>query len=230
MSDAFDSGGRPSWTPGRMAFQLDETREAYVLASSAGYGRAADALARETTALGEPAVMMLAREQFALLKFLVHGSRLAVDLGTFTGLSALALAEGMPDGRVVTVDRSTEWAPIAERHWQAAGVRARIDARHAEADQALADLRAARSQLDFAFIDVDKAGMRRYAETLLGMLRPGGMLAVDNTLWHGWVLDPARDDADTEGVRRFNAWIAQAPGVEPVMVPIADGMTLVRRC
>jgi len=230
MSDDVERAAKPSWTPGRMAFELDAAREAYVLANSAGYGQAADALARETTALGEPAVMMLAKEQFALLKFLVRGSRLALDLGTFTGLSALALAEGMPEGKVVTVDRSTEWASIAVRHWQSAGVRARIDARHAEADAVLADLAAANAQLDFAFVDIDKAGMRRYAETILRMLRPGGMLAVDNTLWHGWVLDPARNDADTEGVRRFNAWITQESRAEAVMVPIADGMTIVRRC
>jgi predicted O-methyltransferase YrrM len=230
MSETREHGADRSWTPGRMAFQLEQDTEAYVLANSAGYGRAADALARETTALGEPAVMMLGREQFAFLKFLVRGSRVALDLGTFTGLSALAMAEGIGEGRVVTVDRSNEWAGIAERHWQAAGVRRLIDARHAEADEVLAQLKAARTQLDFAFVDVDKAGLRRYAEAVLGMLRPGGMLAVDNTLWHGWVLDPARRDADTEGVRRFNAWIAQQADVEAVMLPIADGMTLVRRC
>jgi caffeoyl-CoA O-methyltransferase len=212
-----------------MAFQLDETLEAYVLANSAGYGGAADALAGETTALGEPAVMMLGREQYALLKFLAKGSRLALNLGTFTGLSALALAEGMPEGRVITVDRSDEWASIAERHWQGAGVRERIDARHADADDVLAEMAAAHAQVDFAFIDIDKAGMRRYAEAVLHMLGPTGMLAVDNTLWHGWVMDPARSDADTEGVRRFNAWITQNPSVEAVMLPIADGMTLVRK-
>lgn len=229
MSDMNPHRGKPSWTPGRMAFQLDEAREAYVLASSPGYGAAADALARETTALGEPAIMMLGREQYALLKFLARGSRLAIDLGTFTGLSALALAEATTDGRVITVDRSDEWASIAERHWRGAGVRERIDARRADADAVLTGLGAEHAQVDFAFIDIDKAGMRRYAEAILAMLRPGGVLAVDNTLWHGWVMDPARTDADTEGVRRFNAWIAKDPSVEAVMLPIADGMTLVRR-
>lgn len=212
-----------------MAFQLDGAIEAYVLANSPGYGQAADALARETAALGEPAVMMLGREQYGLLKFLARGSSLALDLGTFTGLSALALAEGMTEGRVITVDRSEEWASIAERHWRAAGVRERIDVRHANADEVLAELAAAHAQVDFAFIDVGKAGMRRYAEAALHVLGPAGTLAVDNTLWHGWVMDAARCDADTEGVRRFNAWIVQNPSVETVMLPIADGMTLVRK-
>jgi caffeoyl-CoA O-methyltransferase len=212
-----------------MAFQLDEAKEAYVLANSAGYGKTADALARETTALGEPAIMMLGREQFALLKFLVRGSRFALDLGTFTGLSALALAEGMREGKVVTVDRSDEWSSIAERHWRAAGVRDRIEARHDEASDVLGELAAMHARVDFAFIDVDKAGMHRYAEAVLGMLAPDGVVAVDNTLWHGWVLDPARTDSDTEGVRRFSEWIAKDAGIDAVMLPIADGMTLVRR-
>jgi predicted O-methyltransferase YrrM len=229
MSDTAEQGGPRSWTPGRMAFQLDGDREAYVLENSTGYGEAADALARETTALGEPAVMMLAKEQYALLKWLVRGCRVALDLGTFTGLSALALAEGMRQGRVITVDRSGDWASIAERHWRAAGVRDRIDVRRGEATDVLTELAAARVRVDFAFIDVDKAGMHGYAKTVLGMLDAGGMLAVDNTLWHGWVLDPARVDADTEGVRRFNEWVAQDSTLEAVMVPIADGMTLVRR-
>lgn len=212
-----------------MAFQLDGDREAYVLENSTGYGKAAEALARETTALGEPAVMMLAKEQYALLKFLVRGCRVALDLGTFTGLSALALAEGMAQGQVITVDRCADWASIAERHWRAAGVRDRMDVRRGEADQVLADLAAARVRVDFAFIDVDKAGIPRYAEAVLGMLDAGGMLAVDNTLWHGWVLDPACTDADTEGVRGFNQRVAQDDTLDAVMLPIADGMTLVRR-
>jgi predicted O-methyltransferase YrrM len=229
MSETAREDGTPSWTPGRMAFQLDAEREAYVLKNSRGYGEAAEALARETAALGEPAVMMLAKEQYALLKFLVRGCRVALDLGTFTGLSALALAEGMGHGQVITADRSGEWASIAERHWRAAGVRDRIDVRRGDVDHVLAELAAARVQVDFAFIDVDKAGTQRYAEAVVGMLRSTGVLAVDNTLWHGWVLDPARTDADTEGVRRFNEWVAQDDRLEAVMVPIADGMTLVRR-
>jgi predicted O-methyltransferase YrrM len=212
-----------------MAFQLDEAREAYVLANSPGYDAVAAALAQETVALGEPAVMMLGKEQYAFLAFLARGARLALDLGTFTGLSALALARAMPQGRVVTVDRSNAWSGIAERHWRAAGVRDRIDARHAEADAVLAELAQAGARLDFAFIDVDKAGLPRYAEAVLDLLAPAGVMAVDNALWHGWVLDPARTDPDTEGMRRFSSRVAKDAALEVVMLPIADGMTLVRR-
>ena len=220
---------KQAWTLGRMAFQLDEQCEAYVLANSTGYDAVAADLARATTALGDPAVMMLGKEQCALLKFLARGCRLALDLGTFTGLSALALAQAMPDGRVITVDRSREWAPIAERHWRAAQVRERIDARHAEADQVLDDLARAGERIDFAFVDIDKAGLPRYADAILGLLDANGVLAVDNTLWHGWVLDPARTDADTDGVRRFNDRMVRDAALEVVLLPIADGMTLVRR-
>jgi predicted O-methyltransferase YrrM len=173
--------------------------------------------------------MMLAKEQYALLGLLVRGCRLALDLGTFTGLSALALAEAMPEGRVITVDRSKQWAGIAERHWRDAGVRDRIDARCAEADDVLAELAATQAKIDFAFVDIDKAGMCRYTEAVLDVLDPEGMVVVDNTLWHGWVFDEDRTDPNTEGVRRFNRWTACDPRVEACMLPIADGMTLLRR-
>jgi len=213
-----------------MAFQLPPEREAYVIANSSGYSKAAAALAAETAALGDPAVMMLGKEQYGLIKFLARlvGCRLALDLGTFTGSSALALAEASPHTHVITVDRSKEWSSIAERHWRAAGVRDRIDARHVEADEALTELTKRGERIDFAFIDVNKAGLPRYADAILQLLSPSGMIAVDNTLWHGWVLDPQRTDADTEGVRRFNRRVATDSSLESVVLPIADGMTLVR--
>jgi caffeoyl-CoA O-methyltransferase len=221
----------PSWTLGTMAFQLPADREAYVLTNSSGYSKAAATLAAETIALGEPAVMMLGKEQYAFIKFMARllGCRLALDLGTFTGLSALALAEALPDGRVITVDRSEEWTSMAERHWRAAGVRDRIEARYVEADQALADLANSGERIDFAFIDVNKASLPRYADAVLALLTASGVMAVDNTFWHGWVLDAQRTDADTEGVRRFNLRVATDESLEAVMLPIADGMTLVRR-
>src|SRR6185503_14393591 len=101
-------------------------------------------------------------------------------------------------------------------------VRERIDPRYVEVDQALAELAQSGQRIDFAFIDVDKAGLPRYADVVLQMLSPGGVMVVDNVLWHGWVLDDARTDADTEGVRRFNQRVAQDGGLEVVMLPIAD--------
>lgn len=224
-----DDVAKPAWTPGRMAFQLDPTREAYLLANSSGYDANGAALAHETEMLGEPAVMMLGKEQYGLLKFLARDSRLTLDLGTFTGLSALALARAAAHGRVITVDRSTEWTSIAERHWSAAGVRERIETRFEEADQVLMDLATSGERVDFVFIDLDKAGLPRYAARALEILSPRGVLAVDNTFWHGWIFDDSRTDPDTQGVRQFNAWVANEPTLESVVLPIADGMTLVHR-
>ena len=232
MTDSSSTAkGDQSWTMGRMAFQLDDGREAYILAHSSSYGEVGAALVRDTLALGDPAVMMLGKEQYAILRFLaraIHAAR-ALDLGTFTGLSALALAEAMPAGHVVTLDRSREWSHIAEKHWSAAGVRERIDARHGEADAVLRELAVAGERFDVVFIDIDKAGLPRYLEAVLPLLNRDGMLIVDNTLWHGWVLDADRTDADTEGVRTFNRVVAADPRFDVALLPVADGMTLVRR-
>lgn len=223
--------GKPSWTLGTMAFQMDAAHEAYVLEHSLSYGRAGAALVRETQALGDPSVMMLGKEQYAILRFLTGliGAESALDIGTFTGLSALALADAMPQGRVVTIDRSDEWEAIAVRHWRAAGVEQRIRVVRAEAANALAALAAEGARFDIAFIDVDKAGLVAYLDAVLSMLRPGGIVIADNTLWHGWALDPARTDADTEGVRALNRRAAHDPSLEAVLMPVADGMTLIRR-
>ena len=155
------------WTPGRMAFQLPDALEAYVLAHSTGYRRRAATLADETAALGEPAVMMLAKEQYALFRFLCArccGCRNALDVGTFTGMSALAFAEGMgPGGRVSPSIARRHGTEIARRHWTAAGVEDRIEVRLGEASDVLRDLATTHAGLfDIAFLDVDKARVEEY--------------------------------------------------------------------
>lgn len=232
MAQAPSSPSR-AWTPGRMRFQLDAALEPYVLEHAGGYRPHGAALAAATEALGEPAVMMLAKEQYALFRFLsahMHCRR-ALDLGTFTGLSALAFAEGMgAGGRVVTVDRDASWLDMARSHWRAADCEPRIDFRAGEAVRVLDQLAGEPDQrFDIAFIDLDKAHIAEYVEKTLRLTNPGGLVIVDNVMWHGWVLDPERDDPDTAGMRRFNDAIARDPRVETVMLPIADGMTLIRR-
>jgi len=220
-----------SWTLGRMAFQLAPDIEDYVLAHSARYGASGAALVAETAALGDPAVMMLAKEEYALLRFLCGalGCRRALDVGTFTGLSALALADGMgPAGRVVTIDRHRPWVDIARKHWRSAGVDERIEVRLGEAIDVLNDLASA-DTFDIVFLDVDKARLCAYLDASLRVLAPGGVIAVDNTIWHGWVLDARRDDADTRGVRALNDRLAADHGLEVVLLPVGDGLTLVRR-
>jgi caffeoyl-CoA O-methyltransferase len=224
---------REAWTPGRMRFQLDPVVEPYVLAHAGGYAPHGAALAAATEALGEPAVMMLAKEQYALFRFLAAhlGWRRVLDLGTFTGLSALAFAEGMgPAGRVLTVDRDPQWLPLARRHWAAAGCAERIEARTGEVLGVLAHLAGdPAARFDAVFVDVDKAHVGVYFEMTLNLLAAGGLIMIDNVLWHGWVQDPSRHDADTAGMRAFNDHVASDARVESVMLPIADGMTMIRR-
>jgi predicted O-methyltransferase YrrM len=216
-----------------MCFQLDPALEPYVLERGGGFRPHGAALAAATEALGEPAVMMLAKEQYALFRFFAAHLRCrrALDLGTFTGLSALAFAEGMgPDGQVVTVDRDPAWLDIARAHWRAAGCEHRIEMRVGEAIEVLERLlEESEQRFDIAFIDIDKARVGEYVDLTLRLLSPGGLVMVDNVMWHGWVLDPARDDPDTSGMRRFNDAITRDPRVDAVVLPIADGMTLVRR-
>ncbi len=176
--------------------------------------------------------MMLAKEQFALFAFLTRilGCTRALDIGTFTGLSALAFAESVgPDGKVVTIDRSDEWSEIALRNWQRAGVADRIETRRGEAVDVLEELAAEGERFDVAFVDIDKARTQLYFEALLGLLNPGGLIMIDNTLWHGWVLDEERTDPDTSGMRDFNERLVVDPRVAAVIVPIGDGVTLIRR-
>jgi predicted O-methyltransferase YrrM len=221
------------WTLGTMAFALPAPVEDYVLAQSSAYDSGAAALAAATQALGDPAVMMLGKEQYAFFRLLcgMIGARRALDLGTFTGMSAMAFAAGTgPGGSVVTIDRSDAWLPLARQHWRASGVDARIDARTGEAIDILRELRAGRAApFDIVFIDVDKARVQEYVELSLDLLAPNGVVIVDNAIWHGWVLDDGHQDADTAGMRAFNRSIAADPRVECALLPIADGMMLLRR-
>ena len=222
-----------SWTPGEMCFQLGAEVEDYVVAHNEKPGSGSTAIADETAALGEPAVMMIAREQYAFFRFLAEslGSRRALDVGTFTGLSALAFAEGMgPGGQVVTIERNAQWLEIARRHWNAAGVSDRIDARVGEAGALMTELAgSAPASFDIVFIDVEKSRVAEYFEIALDLLAPGGLIMVDNALWHGWVMDRTRVDADTAGMRSFNDRVAVDARLTAVLLPIADGIWLIRR-
>jgi caffeoyl-CoA O-methyltransferase len=207
---------KPAWTPGRMAFLLPPPVETYMLARSSSYSPHGDA-----------------REQYALFCFLASHLRWrrVLDIGTFTGLSAQALAEGMTSaGRVVTIDRDRAWLDIARRHWTAAGVAERIDVLTGEALPTLRSLSDAPDLLfDFIFIDADKALVGDYVDEALRLLAPSGLIGVDNALWHGWVMDESHRDADTDGMRAFNDRMAFDARIETVMLPIADGLTLIRR-
>lgn len=188
---------------------------------------------REETARLPQAGMQIGPDQAAFLALLARsiGARRALEIGTFTGYSALAVAAALPaDGRLVCCDISVEWTDIARRYWAEAGLSERIELRLAPALETLLALRAeGAGAFDFAFIDADKTGYDAYYEACLALLRPGGLLALDNMLWSGAVADPARRDADTEALRALNAKIRDDTRVDASLLTIGDGVLLVRK-
>ena len=187
----------------------------------------------ETLALPD-ARMLLAPEVGALLALLVRliGARRVLEVGTFTGYSALAMALALPaDGRILACDVSEEWTAIARRHWKAAGVADRIELRLAPAAVTLSALvRDGRAgTFDLAFVDADKASYPDYYEACLGLLRAGGVLVFDNTLWGGAVADESVTDADTVAIRTLNRRIRADARVDACLLAMGDGATVVRK-
>ena len=212
---------------------LNDRLYEYLLAHSL---REAPALAklRAETASHPKVNMQIAPEQGQFMQLLVRliGARRAIEVGVFTGYSSLAVALALPpDGRLLACDVSEEYTAIARRHWQAAGVARKIELVLAPAQQTL-DARLAAGEAgryDFAFIDADKQGYLGYYERLMKLIRPGGLIAVDNTLWGGDVADPANRDPDTVALREFNDRLLADPRIDLSLLPLADGLTLARR-
>jgi caffeoyl-CoA O-methyltransferase len=210
---------------------------AYLLAHSTGPDAVGRDLIDYTAALGPQARMQTAPEQGVLLTMLVQflGACRAVEVGTFTGLSSLAIARGLaPGGTLLCCDVSEEWTARARQAWRAAGVEDRIELRLAPAIETLRAL-PREEYLDFAFIDADKGGYRQYFEELLARLRPGGLIAVDNVFQNGMVVASRRAQAaadghtDTQAIHEFNEALAADGRVTVAMLPIADGLTLARK-
>lgn len=188
---------------------------------------------REETASLEQANMQIGPEQGQFMALLVEliGAENALEVGTFTGYSALVVASALPEhGRLVTCDVSEEWTSIARRYWEEAGVGHKIDLRLAPATETLAALLAegGEGRFDFAFIDADKEGYDAYYESALRLVRPGGLIAIDNTLWEGKVVDPSVTDADTRAIRRLNSKLATDDRISLSLIPIGDGLSLAR--
>jgi caffeoyl-CoA O-methyltransferase len=209
---------------------LTEELHSYLVAHGSPLDQIAQELAEETAAaLPDDAGMQVAPEQAALLTFLTRlvNARQAVEVGTFTGMSSLAIARGLPaDGRLTCFDLSTEFTSIARRYWQRAGVSDRIELRIGPAAETLRSL-PAEPHLDLAFIDADKTGYPLYWAELVPRMRPGGVIAVDNVLRGGRVLAP--QDASDRAIAAFNDDVRADVRVDLVMLPIADGLTLARR-
>jgi predicted O-methyltransferase YrrM len=213
------------------SFTLSPEVHAYLVEN----GSPPDALAREliaeTQRLGDISIMQVAPEQGAFLTWLTRALevRHAVEVGTFTGYSALCIARGLAEGgRLIACDISEEWTSIGRRYWERAGVARKIDLRLAPAIETLRALPES-PLLDLAFIDADKSGYPDYYEAILERLRAGGVILVDNVLWSGRVADPDVHDENTDAIRRFNAGVASDPRVDCVMLPLADGLTLLRK-
>jgi len=217
--------------PQLKSLSLSPELHAYLVA----HGTPPDAVQREliaeTAKLGPIAVMQVAPEQGAFLTLLARliRAREAVEVGTFTGYSSLAIARGLePGGRLLCCDVSAEWTAIARRAWERAGVADRIELRIAPAAETLRALPET-PRFDLAFIDADKESYATYYEEILKRTRPGGVILVDNVLWSGAVIDAAAQDANTRAIRAFNDKVAADARVECVMTPISDGLTLLRK-
>lgn len=211
---------------------LDERLYRYLVACQPAEHPALTALRRETAALPN-AEMQIAPEQGALLTVLLKliGARNTLEVGVFTGYSSLVAALAVPeDGRIIACDVSEVYTSIARKHWKAAGVAHKIDLRLAPALDTLKALLAANAarRFDFAFIDADKVGYDAYYEACLKLVRPGGLVAIDNTLWDGKPADPSINDADTVAIRALNAKIAADERVDSTLLPSSDGLTLCR--
>ncbi|MEP6814308.1 MAG: class I SAM-dependent methyltransferase [Marmoricola sp.] len=212
---------------------ISDELAAYVVKVGAREPEVLARLRQETAAIPQHG-MQIAPEEGAFLAMLVEltGARRCIEIGTFTGYSSIAVALALPeDGQLVCCDVSEEWTALASKYWDEAGVADKISLRVAPAaetlDQLLAD--GAASTYDFAFVDADKAGYDGYYERLLQLVRPGGLIVFDNTLWDGRVLDQDTEDEDTRALQALNTKLAGDERIALCLLPVADGVTLARR-
>jgi caffeoyl-CoA O-methyltransferase len=214
---------------------LDQRLYDYVVAHGNNRDALLDELAAETASrLGRVSGMQIAPEQGTFMGMLARaiGARNAIEVGTFTGYSALCVARALPpDGRLLCCDVSEEWTAIARRYWEKAGLAQKITLQLAPALDTLRALPAYDSDnpIDFSFIDADKTNYRLYYEEVLKRTRPNGLILIDNVLWNGAVIDPKIRDSDTQAIRGLNDFLATDNRIDIVMLPISDGLTICRK-
>ena len=187
---------------------------------------------RQETAKLEYAVMQISPEQGQFMSLLVKliGAKRAIEVGTFTGYSSICVASAMPDdGELICCDISPQWTDIAEKYWARAKLENKIKLFTQPAEQTLQTLidDGQQSSFDFIFIDADKQNYIQYYEMALTLLRKGGLIAVDNTLWSGAVADPENDEPGTRAIRRFNQMVKEDTRVSKSLLPVGDGLTLI---
>ena len=213
------------------SFNLSPEIHGYLLDHSTPIDEIQQALIDETLELGGISIMQISPEQGSFMTMFTRliGAEDAVEIGTFTGYSSLAIARGLPaDGHLLCCDVSEEWTATARRYWERAGVSDRITLEIGPAAETLAALPEG-EQFDLAFIDADKPGYIDYYEQIVKRLRPNGVILVDNVLFHGSVIDPDAHDESAQGIRAFNDHVMADPRVECVMLAIGDGLTFIRR-
>jgi caffeoyl-CoA O-methyltransferase len=212
---------------------MTDALHAYLLSISAPQTEIMRRL-REETAGMRSGGMQISAEQGQFMRLLVEltGAKKALEVGVFTGYSSLVVAQAMPEeGRIIACDVSEEFTAVARRYWQEAGVAGKIDLRLGPAVETLERLMAEghAGTFDFAFIDADKSNYDTYFEAALRLLRTGGLIGIDNTLWSGRVADESSQDADTVALRALNRKLADDARVTVSVVPIGDGLTLARK-
>jgi caffeoyl-CoA O-methyltransferase len=188
-------------------------------------------LRARTEQLGGISGMLISREQGTFLTLLAMGAHSALEIGTFTGYSALCIARGLaPGGKLMCLDVSDEWTRIAREHWQIGGVAERIELRLGPAADTLrALIQGTDATFDFVFIDADKSNYDVYYELVLPRVRPGGYIIFDNMLWHGKVVDESAQDADTLAIRALNDKLVADSRVVSVLLPVGDGFHICRK-
>ncbi|WP_433433685.1 O-methyltransferase [Nonomuraea sp. CA-141351] len=211
------------------AYLLDPAVAQYVFAHSTSPDPLLEELAKETAeATGDAATMQISPDQGTFLTMITQlvAPQVVVEVGTFTGYSSVCIARGLSGGRLHCFDVSEEWTSIARRYWHEAGVADRVTL---TLGPALETLAAFDQPIDLAFLDADKGNYPGYYELLMERLRPGGLILADNTLRRGYVADPAHDEATTVEIRQFNDLVIEDPRVTVLMLPVADGMTMIRK-
>ena len=211
--------------------ELTDTLHDYLLRHGTRESATARALRAETRTATRMHGMQISPEQGAFMQWLIKliGAKRTIEVGTFTGYSALVVAEALPaDGQVIACDVSEEWTAIGRPFWERAGVASKIDLRLRPAVETLDALirDGEAGNFDFAFIDADKADYDAYYERCLTLLRPGGVIGIDNVLWGGRVVNEDANDADTRAIRALNRKVQDDRRVQISMLPVGDGLTL----
>ena len=213
------------------SFFLDNDLFNYIMSHSAPADQVQEALIEETAELGWVSRMQISVDQGNFLTMLVKAMRpkFAVEIGTFTGFSAISIARGLPEnGSLLCCDISEEWTAIARAYWERAGLNDKIKLVLAPATETLDNL-PEDTEIDFAFIDADKGNYKNYYDAVLSRLSDHGMIVIDNVLWSGRVIDESANDDDTHAIKEFNSYIRNDDRVTCTMLSIGDGVTLIQK-